>query len=93
MIKKDFSIFASRFFFLLLLTTYLLSLTTDFPEATIGLEPMDSGFADHCLTTWLRRRKFFASISSIQEKRRLSRIIISIEKSGTIAIEQLAEQL
>ena len=25
-------------------------------EAAIGIEPMDKGFADLCLTTWLRRR-------------------------------------
>src|SRR5437764_1986971 len=26
-------------------------------EAAIGIEPMDKGFADLCLTTWLRRPK------------------------------------
>jgi hypothetical protein len=25
-------------------------------EATAGIEPADKGFADLCLTTWLRRR-------------------------------------
>ena len=27
-------------------------------EATPGFEPGDDGFADHCLTTWLRRHYF-----------------------------------
>ncbi len=26
-------------------------------QAASGFEPLDSGFADHRLTTWLRRRK------------------------------------
>lgn len=26
-------------------------------EATSGFEPLNNGFADHCLTTWLRRLK------------------------------------
>ena len=26
-----------------------------FLEATSGFEPLNNGFADHCLATWLRR--------------------------------------
>ena len=32
-------------------------------EAAIGIEPMNKGFADLCLTTWLRRRKLMDSIT------------------------------
>ena len=31
-------------------------------EATTGFEPVDGGFADLCLTTWLRRRDADSSI-------------------------------
>jgi hypothetical protein len=31
-------------------------------EATTGFEPVDGGFADPCLTTWLRRRISDSSI-------------------------------
>ena len=27
-------------------------------KATTGLEPVNRGFANHCLTTWLRRPKW-----------------------------------
>jgi hypothetical protein len=27
-------------------------------EAPVGIEPTNGGFADLCLTTWLRRRAF-----------------------------------
>ena len=29
-----------------------------FKEASTGFEPVDTGVADHCLTTWLRRRTY-----------------------------------
>jgi hypothetical protein len=30
-------------------------INAEIKEAAIGIEPMDKGFADLCLTTWLRR--------------------------------------
>jgi len=39
-------------------------------EAAIGIEPMDKGFADLCLTTWLRRPNIKQTISN--KRRRLS---------------------
>ena len=30
-----------------------------FLEAQTGFEPVDTGVADHCLTTWLLRRSYF----------------------------------
>ena len=42
-------------------------------EAAIGIEPMDKGFADLCLTTWLRRlivkRKAKATLALLLEPR------------------------
>ncbi len=32
-------------------------------EAAIGFEPMNKGFADLCLTAWLRRREYAVSMS------------------------------
>ncbi len=32
------------------------------PEATVGFEPTNEGFADPCLTTWLRRRRGSVSV-------------------------------
>ena len=34
-------------------------------EATTGFEPVDGGFADLCLTTWLRRRNADSSILAL----------------------------
>ncbi len=36
-----------------------------FLEAASGFEPLDKGFADLCLTTWLRRQIFNIFISAI----------------------------
>ncbi len=37
----------------------------DMLEATSGFEPLNNGFADHCLTTWLRRHKNVAALYTI----------------------------
>ena len=34
-------------------------------EATSGFEPLNNGFADHCLTAWLRRLKDVAAFYTI----------------------------
>ena len=33
-----------------------------FKEAQTGFEPVDTGVADHCLTTWLLRHIYIAII-------------------------------
>ena len=37
-------------------------------EATPGFEPGYNGFADHCLTTWLRRRKLGKITNKLSRK-------------------------
>ncbi len=45
---------------------------TRFLKATIGIEPMDKGFADLCLTTWLRRRIFYFVFTPLENQQALS---------------------
>ena len=49
-------------FVLRLLSHFILSSLRIFIKATIGIEPMYSGFADHCLTPWLRRHKMMLAV-------------------------------
>ena len=39
------------------------ALPLNYLEAWSGIEPLNSGFADHCLTTWLPRRRSLAQKS------------------------------
>ncbi len=40
-------------------------------EATAGIEPADEGFADLCLTTWLRRPERLENVESAVNIQRL----------------------
>jgi hypothetical protein len=60
-------------------------------EAAIGIEPMNKGFADLCLTTWLRRhsarikdkggrmKSFQSSVCSFQTNRDLAAATLKTE--------------
>ena len=37
-------------------------------EATSGFEPLNGGFADPCLTTWLRRHLFYGAEDEIRTR-------------------------
>ena len=34
-------------------------------KATSGIEPLNKGFADLCLTTWLRRQNFYDRLNNL----------------------------
>lgn len=43
-----------------------------FQEAQTGFEPVDTGVADHCLTTWLLRRILLLYITYTDQSTRLN---------------------
>ena len=46
-----------------------------FKEAQTGFEPVDTGVADHCLTTWLLRHIFNNYIKPVKYSQSLSSVI------------------